>query len=68
MGESSVLHITRLRKIFHKEQKVKIRNKPDTYKKNLGVRCMIFGWGCGCASLVFASLMETTHFFPFGIG
>lgn len=29
---------------------------------------MIFGWGCGCASLVFASLMETTHFFPFGIG
>lgn len=67
MDESSVLHVTRLRKIFHKEQKVGIRNKPDTHRKNLGVGCMIFGWGCGCASLVFAFFMETTHLFSFGI-
>lgn len=42
MDESSVLHVTRLRKIFHKEQKVGIKYKPDAHRKNLGIWYMIF--------------------------
>lgn len=62
MDESSVLHVTSLRKIFHKEQKVGIRKKPDIHRKNLGVGCMIFGWGCGFASFVFAFLWKPHTF------
>lgn len=43
-------------------------NKPDTHRMNLGMGCMLFGWRCGYASLVFPFLMETTQLFSFGIG
>lgn len=43
-------------------------NKPDAQRMNLGMGYMLFGWRCGCASLVFPFLMETTQLFSFGIG
>lgn len=44
-----------------------VGNKLDTPRMNLGMRCIVFGWRRGHASLVFAFLMETSQLSSFGI-